>query len=65
MPRIDGTIRVDDTMTIEEARAKAAAGDFTGADGETVVPQGSMDWLTEGAEDIIDETGDGYEEGSR
>ena len=65
VPRIDGTIRVDDTMTIEEARAKAAAGDFTGADGEKVVPQGSMDWLTEGAEDIIDETDDGYEEGSR
>ena len=32
VPRIDGTIRVDDTMSIEEARQKAADGDFTGAD---------------------------------
>ena len=32
VPRIDGTIRVDDTMSIEEARQKAAEGDFTGAD---------------------------------
>ena len=53
VPRIDGTIRVDDTMTIEEARAKAAAGDFSGDDtfnkGE---PQG-VEWLTEGIEDEL------------
>ena len=54
VPRIDGTIRVDDTMTIEEARAKAAAGDFSGADGFTLPPQQSMDWLTEGAEEEIE-----------
>jgi len=55
VPRIDGTIRVDDTMTIEEARAKAAAGDFTGADDFNKAEQkeGSMDWLTEGAEEEL------------
>ncbi len=39
VPRLDGTIRVDDTMTIEEAREKAARGDFTGADGDIPVPR--------------------------
>lgn len=53
VPRIDGTIRVDDTMTIEEARAKAAAGDFTGAD-DFNRPENAGDalsYLTEGVED--------------
>jgi len=55
VPRLDGTIRVDDTMTIEEARQKAAAGDFTGADefNRADAKDGAMDWLTEGAEDEL------------
>ena len=56
VPRIDGTIRVDDTMTIEEARAKAAAGDFTGAD-DFNKPQdtgNSLAYLTEGAEEELE-----------
>ena len=32
VPRLDGTIRVDDSMTIEEAEEKARIGDFSGAD---------------------------------
>ena len=55
VPRIDGTIRVDDTMTIEEARAKAAAGDFSGAD-EFNRPEGAdgaLSYLTEGVEDEL------------
>lgn len=53
--RIDGTIRVDDTMTIEEARQKAAAGDFTGADdfNRPENTEGAMDWLTEGADEEL------------
>lgn len=59
VPRIDGTIRVDDTMTIEEARAKAAAGDFTGADG--FVPQeGALGYLTEGIDN--DKNDNDYEQ---
>lgn len=50
VPRIDGTIRVDDTMSIEEAREKAARGDFSGAD-DPQTGKESMDWLTEGAEE--------------
>ena len=49
VPRIDGTIRVDDTMTIEEARAKAARGDFSGDD-EFNKPEstdGALSYLTE------------------
>lgn len=53
VPRIDGTIRVDDTMSIEEAREKAARGDFSGADpfNAPEESEGTMGWLTEGAED--------------
>jgi len=53
VPRLDGTIRVDDTMTIEEAREKAANGDFSGAD-DFNKPEdngGALDYLTEGAEE--------------
>jgi hypothetical protein len=55
VPRLDGTIRVDDTMSIEEAREKAYNGDFSGAD-EFDKPKktdGSMDWLTDGAEEEL------------
>ena len=57
VPRIDGSIRVDDTMTIEEAREKAARGDFSGADdfNKPESTEGSMDWLTEGAEEEINQ----------
>ena len=56
--RIDGTIRVDDTMTIEEARAKAAAGDFSGADdfNKPNEENTDLDWLTEGVEEQLNNT---------
>lgn len=40
-PRIDGTIKVDDTMSIEEAKEKARSGDFTG-----LLPD-DTEWLLE------------------
>lgn len=54
VPRLDGTIRVDDTMTIEEAREKAANGDFSGADefNKSDAPA-DVSWLTEGAQEEI------------
>lgn len=52
VPRIDGTIRVDDTMSIEEARQKAAEGDFSGADDNEKAPV-NVDWLTEGVEEEL------------
>ena len=48
VPRLDGSIRVDDTMTIEEARAKAAAGDFSGADDFNKSEDSGLSYLTEG-----------------
>ena len=48
VPRLDGSIRVDDTMTIEEARAKAAAGDFSGADDFNKSKDSGLSYLTEG-----------------
>lgn len=54
VPRIDGTIRVDDTMTIEEARAKAAAGDFSGAD-DFNMPQNGGSELSYLTEDVDEE----------
>ena len=55
VPRLDGSIRVDDTMSIEEAREKAANGDFSGADyfNKPESNEGSMDWLTDGVEEEL------------
>ena len=62
VPRIDGTIRVDDTMTIEEARAKAAAGDFSGADNFNKSTDSGLDYLTEGMENQENDNDYGKEE---
>ena len=62
VPRIDGTIRVDDTMTIEEARAKAAAGDFSGADNFNRGTDSGLDYLTEGMENQENDNDYGKEE---
>lgn len=45
-PRLDGTICVDDTMSIEEAKEKARLGDFG-----TEVPEINADWLVGENED--------------
>lgn len=52
--RVDGTIRVDDTMTIEEARAKAARGDYSGADDAADSETNELGYLTEGVENLKD-----------
>ena len=62
VPRIDGTIRVDDTMTIEEARAKAAAGDFSGADNFNRGTDSGLGYLTEGIENQENDNDYGKEE---
>jgi hypothetical protein len=53
VPRLDGTIRVDDTMTIEEAREKAASGDFSGDDNFNRKESEDMSWLTDGVEEEL------------
>ena len=53
VPRLDGTIRVDDTMTIEEAREKAASGDFSGDDNFNRKESEDMRWLTDGVEEEL------------
>jgi hypothetical protein len=62
VPRIDGTIRVDDTMTIEEARAKAAAGDFSGADEFNKSADSGLGYLTDGIEEQKNDIEYGKEE---
>lgn len=62
VPRLDGAIRVDDTMTIEEARAKAAAGDFSGADEFNKSEKSGLEYLTEGIDNQENNNDYGKEE---
>lgn len=51
-PRLDGTVKVDDTMSIEEAKEKAARGDWSGS-----LPETDVDWLIDGSEEMVKDEG--------
>lgn len=56
--RVDGTIRVDDSMTEAEAEEKARIGDFSSADeAEINANAQNIDWLTEGIEEELQNQG--------